>query len=301
MELNMTWEGYNDDDEFKEFPVQKQLHIFGCLGCNQTYQTKARAKAHWKKSEKCHKDHLKNANKYLEKIQKFEKSQGDKSWIDALSNKELFDAVERLARWYHRVVHMDMPFLLDHPVNKGLKFDDKYLKHTIKSANDIRSREERLLSYKKYMKQIRDFEIYIGRTVTLPFDYKIPSPWSYTSSPDDDGLPPVGTNFEAKIKAGKEEEVQRETSFLLKKEKLLKEALAQVPEPEPTLEPLSRSTTPMRKLEPIAEEPVKKEKRPSFTMSNKDINAFLRSPSPSPQQKIPTIISNTKTEKKVRA
>ena len=309
LELHFTWEGYQEDDEFKEFPEQKQLVIFGCLGCNQTYQTRSRAKAHWKKSEKCHKDHLKFTNKYLEKIKKNDaKGRLGKNWIDELTNKELFDAVERLSRWYYRIIHLDLPFLLNHDLNRGIKFNQDLLKHTLKSASDLKSREDRLSSYKKYTKYVRDLEIYIGRTITLPFDYKIPSPWSYTSNPDDDGLVPVGTDYEAIGKAAvqKQQEQQKaiEQPLLLKKQLLLQQTLEASPEPTLTHEtiskPLSRSTTPLRSLETITEEPIKKEKRPSITtLNNKDLASLLRSPSPAPQQRFPSIIGNTKRQIKI--
>ena len=308
LELNMTWEGFQDDDEFKEFPEQRQLHIFGCLGCNQTYQTKSRAKAHWKKSEKCQKDHLKYTNKYLDKVLKAEKKQGDKTWIDELSNKELFDAVERLARWYHRVVHLDLPYLLKHDLNRGIKFNQEYLQHTLRSASELKSREDRLSSYKKYTKHVRDLEIYLGRTITLPFEYKIPSPWTYTSTPEDDGLAPVGTDYEAVGQAAvqKQQEQQKaiEQPLLLKKQLLLQQTLEASPEPTLTHEtiskPLSRSTTPLRSLETITEEPIKKEKRPSITtLNNKDLATMFRAPSPAPQQRFPSIIGNTKRQIKI--
>ena len=296
LELNMTWEGYKDDDEFKEFPEQKQLHIFGCLGCNQTYQTKARAKAHWKKSEKCHADHTKYANRYLEKVQKAEKKQGDKTWIDNLKDKELYDAIERLARWYHRVVHLDLPFLLAHDLNRGVPFD--LPSYDIKTAKSFPSREAKIDAYKKYTKLIRNLEIDIGRTLTVPFDYRIPTPWNYQNDAQEDGLPPVGTNFEEQGKALVEQHRSKpmiddikSENILEKKQSELKTTLAKTPEPVVVLAP---------KLEPIQEEPPKKEKRPSITtLNNKDLSSVLRSPSPAPQQRFPAIIGNTKRQIKL--
>lgn len=290
LELNMTWVDKREDDDFNEFPEQKQLHIFGCLGCNQTYQTRSRAKAHWKKSEKCHKDHLKYATKYLEKVKKNDaESKKGSGWIDELTDKQLFDAVDRLARWYYRLLHLDIPYLTTLELNKGCTLPDNYLKYEIKTASEHPTRQDKIKAYRDYTKKLRTLEINFQKYITLPFDYKIPSPWDINSTPEEDGLPPVGYDFEKRIKQALEKRPEPklpQVENLLFQRTLLNEQLHK--------QALEETKT----LEPILEEPIKKEKRPSFTMSNKDINTFLRSPSPSPQQKFPSIISNTKTEKK---
>ena len=267
LELHFTWEGYQEDDEFKEFPEQRQLVIFGCLGCNQTYQTRARAKVHWKKSEKCHKDHLKYVNKYLEKIKKSDaKSKQGNGWIDELSDKQLFDAVDRLARWYYRLLHLDIPYLTSLDLNKGCTLDEKYMKYDIKPASEFRTRIEKIKAYKEYTKKLRTLEINFEKYITLPYNYKLPNPWAINSTAEEDGLAPVGTNYEAVGQAAvqKQQEQQKalEQPLLLKKQLLLQQTLEAQPEPTLTHEtiskPLSRSTTPLRSLEPIAEEPPKK-------------------------------------------
>ena len=195
LHLNMTWTDYKDEDEFKEFPQDYQLDINGCFGCQNTYTTRSRAKAHWKKSEKCHKDHIKNVKKYLDKLEKFQKGQGDKSWIDGMSDKELYAALDRLARWFYRVNNLDIPTLLKHPMNVHVLFPDKFSSLTIQQPLEIKTRKERIEKYKEYSTVLHDLEIWIGRNIVTPYDYCVPRPWNFSNSPDEDGLPPVGFDF----------------------------------------------------------------------------------------------------------
>jgi hypothetical protein len=288
LELDFSQTVYDEDDEFQEFPYNTETKIFGCMGCNQTYTTKSRAKAHWKKSPKCHKDHVKYVERQLKKVEEFEKKHHQNDWISKeLSESDLTKYLERLARWYYRLVNLDIPYLLGLDLNKFSNFRQYFLELPIDPPTDKMTRGEKVFLLQKNMKLVGDFRCYMGSAVCLPYDYQLPNPW-YLNSPltfEEEGLPPVGTDFN---KNNRDQFKLKHIPVAFSKE------ISEHMKEDKSKQALEETKT----LEPIAEEPVKKEKRPSFTMSNKDINAFLRSPSPSPQQKFPAIISNTKTEKK---
>lgn len=287
LELDFCQIAYDEDDEFQEFPYNTETKIFGCMGCNQTYTTKSRAKAHWKKSAKCHKDHIKYVERQLKKVEEFEKKNTNTDWLMNLSDSELTAYLERLARWYYRIVNLDIPYWLGLDLNKFVIFKQEYLELPIHPPTNKMTKGEKLFTLQRNMKLLGDFQSYMGSRITQPYDYKLPNPW-YLNSPlslEEEGLPPVGTDFDKRTR--EEYTAKKQEACISSKEVSLPEVNRQEQQQQP--------------LETIVEEPVKKEKRPSFTMSNKDLASLLRSPSPSPQQKFPTIIGNTKRQIKVSA
>jgi len=294
---------YSPDDEFKEFDKTPKV-IYGCLGdgCLNTYEDPNRAKAHWKKSKKCHQSHIKRVKAELKRVEDMEKKNKKTDWIDDLTENNLTFMIEKYRRFYYRLTVEDVPYLSSQPMNMGKELPAKYLNFVIKEANEFKNRLELVEAFKLYNNFLHKIRVYVSNNFTYPFDWNLPNPFDLTQPFEEAGLLPVGSSYEeyaqkriaASSKYLQQQQQDRETISLLEQEKiqLLKE-LKKAQE-APKQEAVQESV----KLEPIKEEPEvvlpPKVKRNSFTVPIPSAGSLVQSIQVA---SYPTVISNTKVKR----
>lgn len=304
-----TYNIYKPDDVLKENPDTHNAQVFGCLGCKGSYQKIYKAQSHWKKSPKCHKEHTKRVKKFLEEIEKSENTKNQKPWYEDLSEQELDIGLERFRRWYYCVLNCWIPFLKQHPLNKGKDIAIKYLNFEFRT--EFENLKDKLDSYLYYSTFIHNMNIHIDKKFYRSSDDRLPNPWALQDTFLEEGLPPVGTPFDRNPVEEKEnqrklleERIAQEQQKVY--EKRLQEEIAKLKvqikkeEESGAYEETKEEEKKEIKLETILEEPPKKEKRNSFTIPRPDMTALITTPTAPAPVVYPSIINNTKKKREVK-
>lgn len=290
---------YSPDDEFKEFD-RTPKPIYGCLACLNTYEQSGRAKAHWKNSKKCHLIHTKKVKIELKKVEEEYEANKDKAWIDELSEKDLIFCIEKFRRFYYRLFAEDIPFLQSQSYNMGLDIPAKYKNYEIQDPLELKNRLELVKAYKTHSSFLNSLKIYIWKKFTFPFEWNLVNPFDYKESYEDAGLLPVGSSYEEFAKnrviqsETRQKQIEKEQEIIIN-QRMEKEKLKLLEEIKKLKDEASKPKDEKLILEPIVEEPPKKEKRNSFTIPRSDLSNLPLGPS----QPIcfPTIVSDTKKKR----
>jgi hypothetical protein len=262
-----------------------------------------KAQMHWNTSKKCHKEHTKKVKKFLDEIEG--RKRNNKAWNEELTESEIDIGIERFRRWYYRVIHLDIPSLKKHPLNRGKDIAVKYLNFEFKSEfENLKEKHEYYLFYTNF---IHNFRLHITEKKNFYLDYPLPNAFGITDTFAEEGLPPVGASFDRDPAKEKEEERKRidrlieeanEKNHKKRIEEQMKKLKLEVAteDEEKKEEPVQKKEI---KLETILEEVpvVAKQKRNSFTIPKPDmVELMLRSPSPA-RATYPQLISNTKAKR----
>jgi hypothetical protein len=311
LELFQPITTYRPDDEFKEFPETRNFVVFGCMACKASFQKLYKSQMHWRTSKKCHAEHTKQVKKLIMKVEQFEQDKSGKEWIQNLSSKELDNCIERYRRWYWRILQCDIPWLQNLAFNKGLEFPEKYTVYDFKEPCALSGKGAKLDAYLKYSTIVQNLNSYITKKFTFPSDYQLPNPIGFDDSFE--GLPPVGTDFNARQvfesvdeKQKKYEELQRREEEKLferlqeERKKIYMELHQKAEkEKEQLRKELEEATKKIKEEAPlpvIHEETIgqPKQKRNSFTIPKPDFKDLMTRATSPQRVSYPQIISDTK-------
>lgn len=288
LELLQTITIYKPDDYKKEYPENRDFHIYGCLGCKGSYQMDYKAQSHWKNSKKCHKEHTKQVKQLLDKIDKNKRNK--KSWFEELTEKELNIGLERFRRWYYRIINLDIPLLKEQPLNLGKDIAVRYLNFEFKT--EFENLKDKLDTYLLYTDFIHKFNLHINKTFYT--DYPLPNPFALQDTFLEEGLPAVGTSFTRN--PAEEKQAERDRIAKLIDEQSNHLALKLEEERRKIRMEFEKKPAPSVELTTIQEEPVipVKVKRNSFTIPIPATGSLVNH---QPVLQFPVSISNTKVKR----
>jgi hypothetical protein len=298
LHLYTSYDYYKEDDEFKEFPETGTLDVYGCCACHTAFKTKSRAVAHWKKNTQCHRDHTKIVKRHLVEVEKREKDEEGKAWLNDLNEEEVTNAIERFRRWHYRIITLDIPILTKQSANIGFTLPLKYREIKFIDPLQEKNKIKKFELYKQYATLMHSMNIYLGRKMTI--DYKLPSHIGFGKDWLNDGLQPVGSSYDRNPLDEKiNERKQIEQEVYSKQDEVLREKLrGEILKELQKAKIIPTENKEEKKLEPILEEPPKKEKRNSFTIPIPTPGSLVSHSVPAAQ--FPTIILDTKKKREVK-
>lgn len=291
--LRLNISVYAPDDEFKEFD-RTPKPIYGCLGddCYRTFEQAGRAKAHWKKSKKCHASHLRKVNVELKKIEKADKCK-EEDWTEQFTEKEFVFGIEKFRRFQYRMMVEDVPFLLSLPMNTGKPgLLEKYQIFQFTDPTTIKGKKKLQEEYKRCSHFIHLLTVFVTKKYTFPFEWRLPNPFELTQSYEEAGLLPVGESYEEYKTKRLSSAQNKQTQQLQDQEDAFAKRIEL--EKRKILEAMKKEATEHRTtLETIVETPIKV-KRNSITIPIPATGSLIQH---LPITQFPTLVSNTKTKR----